>query len=594
MTTRATRSPRRRTVVALAVVLAVFAAFVVRLVDIQVVNASSHVADSQATDRLGVVTTLAGTRGAIVDENGTELAASVLIYDLQLDPVLIRATENGEERPLRIDWAEASAQIAEIIGKTAAEVRTAVEEKLDDDPSSRYLLLARSLTTEQYLELRELRLPYLAMPSRSTRVYPNGAVAGNLVGFVGSDGAPLAGYESMEDECLAPTDGHQSYLRGTTGNVIPGSEKVTEPVDGGTLQLTINSDLNWYLQQMIAEEVATQRANWGSVFVVEVATGKVRAAAEYPVVDPNEPGASKEADRASRIFTQAYEPGSTYKAVTAAAVLEEGVATPLSTVSAAARESFPNGAVINDAFPHPTRNYTLAGALIDSSNVAFSKFGTKVDADTRHRYLEAFGVGERTAIGFLGERSGLLHPVSKWDNQSLYTTTFGQYFTVTTPQVASVYQTIANGGVKVPLRLVESCVTADGTVIEPDLEEPNRVITESTAEQLTLMLENVASQGSLAKQIEVPGYRIASKTGTAQKPGADGRYKASERFTSLVGFAPAEDPQFVVVVTLDEPSRVKSSAATAPAFQKAMTQVLKSYRVFPSETETDTSLPKTK
>ncbi len=594
MTTQATRSPRRRTVVALAVVLAVIAGFIVRLVDIQVVNASAHVADSQATDRLGVVRTLAGARGAIVDQNGTELAASVLVYDAQLDPLLISKIEQGLERGPKLDWAEASESIAEVIGMSGDEVRALVEDALEKNPNSQYLPLARSLTTDQYVQLRDLRLPYLWMPSRSTRSYPNGAVAGNIIGFVGSDGTPLEGYELMEDECLAPVDGQQTYLRGKTGVAIPGSEEVTEPIDGGTLQLTLNSDLNWYLQQMIAEEVATQGALWGSVFVVEVATGKIRAAAEYPTVDPNQPAAAAEADRGSRIFRYTFEPGSTYKAVTAAAVMEAGGATPLSTVSAAGREVFPNGAVVNDFTPHGTLNYTLAGALIDSSNVALSKFGTQISAQIRHDYLEAFGVGAQTAVGFRGEGSGVLHPVSRWDNQSLYTTTFGQYFTVTTPQLASVYQTIANGGMKMPLRLVESCTKADGTVIEPDAGEPTRVIQEKVADDLALMLENVASQGSLSEQTAIPGYRIAAKTGTAQKPGENGRYKALERFTSIVGFAPADDPQFVVVVTLDEPTRVRSSAATAPAFQKAMTQVLKTYRVFPSDTPPDTSFPKTR
>ena len=506
MTTKATRGPRRRTVVALAVVLAVIAAFVVRLVDIQVVNAASHVADSQAPDRLGVVRTLAGSRGAIVDENGTELATSVLVYDAQLDPLLINKIEQGLERGPKLDWEEASARIAEVLGETPEEIRTLVADAHEANPQSQYLPLATSLTTDQYVALRDLRLPYLWMPARSTRAYPNGAVAGNVIGFVGSDGAPLEGYELLQDECLAPVDGQQTYLRGKTGVIIPGSEKVTEPIDGGTLQLTINSDLNWYLQQMIAEEVTTQGALWGSVFVVEVATGKVRAAAEYPTVDPNEPGAANAADRGSRIFTHAFEPGSTFKAITAAAVMEAGGATPLSTVQAAGREVFPNGAVVNDFTPHGTLNYTLAGALIDSSNVAMSKFGTQISAEVRHDYLEAFGVGERSAIGFNGEPSGVLHPVSKWDNQSLYTTTFGQYFTVTTPQLASAYQTIANGGVKVPLRMIESCTKADGTVIEPESGEPERVIQEKTADQLALMLENVASQGSLAEQTAVPVF----------------------------------------------------------------------------------------
>lgn len=594
MTTKATRGPRRRTVVALAVVLAVFAAFVVRLVDIQVVNASGHVAESEATDRLGVARTLAASRGSIVDENGVDLASSVLTYDAQLSPSLIMDMEADERRPPKMAWTEASERIGEIIETPGEKIRALVQDKLAEDPESQYLPLSSGLSTDQYLQLRDLELPYLAMVSKSTRVYPNGAVAGNLLGFTSSDEQALAGVELMEDECLAPTDGRQTYLRGKSGNAIPGSEEVIEPVDGGTVQLTINSDLNWYLQQMIAEETVSYGAVSGSVFVVEVATGKIRAAAEYPVVDPNDPTAVPTEDRASRIFTDAYEPGSTFKAVTAAAVMEAGGLTPLSTVTAASRETFPNGAVVNDFLSHPTYRYTLAGALIDSSNVAISKFSDAVPMQTRYDYLEAFGVGKPTTVGFVGERAGLLHPVSAWDNQSRYTTAFGQYYTVTTPQVASVYQTIANGGVRMPLTLVESCTTADGAVRKPDAGEPVRVIQESTASQLSLMLENVASQGGLGSRIAVPGYRIAVKTGTAQKPGDDGRYKATERYTSIVGFAPAEAPEYVVMVTLDEPTTVRSSAATASAFQKAVTQVMKTYRVRPSTTPTDTSFPKTR
>lgn len=595
MTTRATRSPRRRTVVALAVVLAVFAAFVVRLVDIQVVNASAHVAEAQSPQRLGVVRTLAGSRGEIVDETGTALASTVLVYDAQLDPALIVELEGNERRPPKVPWAEASEQMAEIIGMDGAEIRDRVERKLAEDPSAQYLPLATGLSTDQYLRLRDLGLSYLSMPSKSTRVYPNGAVAGNILGFVGTDGQALGGIEMMEDTCLAPTDGQQTYLRGASGNAIPGSEQVTDPADGGLLQLTINADLNWYLQQMIAEETISYGALSGSVFVVEVATGKIRAAAEYPVVDPNDPTAVPVKDRASRIFTDEFEPGSTFKAVTAAAIMEKGGVTPLSTVSTPDRMTFPNGAFVNDYLRHSVINYTLAGALIDSSNVALSQFGDKVPMQVRHDYLEAFGLGEKTAVDFIGERTGVLHPVEKWDAQSRYTTTFGHYYTVTVPQLASVYQIIANDGVHVPLSLVESCTASDGTVIAHETGESHRVIEESTAVDLQLMLENVASQGSLAERVAVPGYRIALKTGTAQKPNVGGPgYKTEERFTSMVGFAPAEDPEYVIAVTLDEPTKVRSSSATASAFQKAVTQVMKTYRVRPSTTPTDTSFPLTR
>ncbi len=591
MTTRATRSPRRRTVVALGVILAVLAGFLVRLVDIQVVNAQAHVAESLEVGNLEASRVLHGNRGAIVDESGVALATSVMLYDAQLDPMTIMLLEEDEQRRPALDWEHASAAIAEITGQSAEEIRGMVAERLAEDPQSQYLPLRRGLSSEQYLRLRELGLPYLAMPGRTTRVYPNGAVAGNLLGFVGDSGEGQAGLETAQEQCLKPTDGGEVYLRGVDGVVIPGSQRTIEAVDGGTLQLTIDNDLQWYLQQMITEETLFQGALSGSVTVVEVATGKIRAAAEYPVVDPNDVDASDPADRGSRIFTTTFEPGSTFKTVTAAAVMEGAGLHWDATVVADSRETFPNGAVINDHYVHPTFTYTLAGALIDSSNVALSKFGDMVSPETRFDYLEAFGVGSPTAVGFPGEESGILHPVEDWDSQSRYTTTFGQYYTVTAPQVASVYQTIANGGLKMPLSLVENCTLADGTVVEPELPEPVQVIQPGTAAELSRIVENVAAQGSLADQITVAGYRVAGKTGTAEKPGEGGRYKDGIYFTSFAGYAPADDPQYVVVVTLDEPTRVTSSAATASAFQKAMTQVLKTYRVQPSLVPMEEPLP---
>lgn len=592
MTTRATRSPRRRTVIALAVVLSVLAAFVVRLVDIQVVRADEHVAESVRTGSLGITRPLAGERGSIVDANGAVLASSVLVYDAQLSPKLIMLVENGETAP-KVPWSEASEKIAEVTGQTGEEIRALVDAALAENPDSEYALVKKSLTTEQYVALRELDLVYLHMKPRETRVYPNGAVAGNVIGYMDSEGIGQAGIEKMDGECLAPTTGEETFLKGKDGIVIPGSQRTVDAVDGGTVQLTINSDLQWYLQQMIAEETQAQGAKAGTALVVEVKTGKIRAAAEYPSMDPNALDATPKEDRGNRVFGRTFEPGSTFKAITAAAVMEGAGATVDTTVTASSREKFPNGAVINDAFSHPAFNYTLAGALIDSSNVALSKFGTMVSPEVRYDYLQRFGVAEKT-VGFPGEEPGELHPVSDWDNQSIYTTTFGQYYTVTAPQVAGAYQAIANGGEKIDLSLIESCTKPDGTVVALEAPKREQIIKESTAADITRMLENVAVQGGNSERIEVPGYRVTSKTGTAQVPDGKGHYKAGVYFTSMVGFAPVDDPQYVVMVTLDEPTRLVSSAATASAFQKAMTQVMKTYRVMPSSQPMDALLPKFK
>jgi len=590
MTTRATRSPRRRTVVALAVILSILGAFIVRLVDIQIVSADDRVAESM--HYLGAGTEIPGQRGSIVDANGTVLAQSVMVYDVNIDPKAMSAVESNEKNPPKRPWADASEQIAAIIGKTGDEVRAIVDAAVADNPDSRYALLAQGLSTEQYISLRDLDLAYLHVDSRETRVYPNGAVAGNVIGFLNSDGEAQAGIEEMEGQCLSPTDGERSYRRGKDGVVIPGSERVVDAVDGGTVQLTINSDLQWYMQQMIAEEAQAQGAQGGTVTVVEVKTGKIRAAAEWPTVDPNDLNASAPDTWYSKLFTYPFEPGSTFKAITAAAVIENAGVTPTSpTVSASSREKLPNGQVINDAFPHPTYNYTLAGALIDSSNVALSKFGTMVSPDVRYDYLQRFGVGTPT-VGFPSESAGVLHPTSEWDDRSIYTTTFGQHFSVTAPQVAGAYQAIANGGEKIGLSLIESCTDADGTVHKAPEAEREQIIKPETAAELTRMLENVAVQGGNAERIQVPGYRVTSKTGTAEISDGHGGLKRGVYYTSMVGFAPVDDPQYVVIVTLDQPTRVTSSAATASAFQKAMTQVMKTYRVMPSSTPMDALLPK--
>ena len=597
MTTRATRTPRRRTVVALAVVLAVLGAFVVRLVDIQVVNARGHMDDARSI-ATGRVIDLYGTRGDIVDTTGRVLATSTMLYDVQIDPMLAaqgikkrdaegNVVEDADGNDVMVEWPELAARIAAIIERSPEEVQAVVDEAIADNPNSRFAYVARYVPTSDYRALAELELPFLTFPPHPSRTYPDGAVAGNLLGFVGADGEPLEGLEYLQDTCLDGVDGSLSYQRGADGVIIPGTEVEESAEDGGTLKLTIDADLQWYMQQLAEEETARVDAEWGGILVVETATGKIRAAAETASVDPNDVGASEPEDRASRLLRYAYEPGSTFKPVTAATVIEAAGATPRTTVLTPDRMEFPNGAVVNDAEYHDVENLTLTGGLVTSSNVAMSQFGDMVPAETRQEYLERFGVGSPDGLDWLGAPEvGLTYPADEWDAQTYYATTFGQAFTVTVPQVASVYQTIANGGLRMPLSLVESCTRPDGTVETAEPAEPEQVIDERTAAQVSLMLENVFAQGTLAEDIAIPGYRMAGKTGTAQVSAGQGGYKPGLYFTTLVGYAPAEDPQYVVIAVFDEPKNVRMSSANRTIFTKAMTQVLTHYRVMPSGSET--------
>ncbi|MDF2492583.1 MAG: cell division protein FtsI [Microbacterium sp.] len=571
MTTRATRSPRRRTVVALAVVLAVLVVFVVRLVDIQVVSADEHVDDSLAMG-IGAKSELYGTRGSIVDTNGQN-----------------RTDASGER--VEVDWPTLAGEIGAITGQSADEVQRIVSDALAANPDTQWAALTTGLSTEKYRALAELGIPFLYMKQHPARTYPDGAVAGNLVGFVGSDGTPLEGLEGSQDSCLAATDGERTYQRGKDGVVIPGTEVVTPAVDGGTLTLTIDRDLQWYLQQLIAEQTQNQSALHGQIMVVEAATGKIRAAAEYPTVDPNNVSATAAEDRSSRIFRGQFEPGSTFKALTAAMAIDTGAATPTSTVVASGRETFPNGARVTDAISHGATNYTLAGVLIDSSNVGISKFAEMVPAQTRYDYLEKFGIGEVSGVGFPNEEDGVLRPVADWDDQTYYNTAFGQGVATTLPQLMGAYQAIANDGAKVPLSLIESCTLSDGTVQATDVGATTQVISASTAQQVREMLENVFVQGGNSKAVAIDGYRVGGKTGTGEIS-ENGVYKNGVYFTTMIGMAPVDDPEYIVAVTLDQPTAVRSSAANAAAFQQAMTQVLKTFRVMPSDSQ-PVLLPKT-
>ena len=578
--------------IALAVVLAVLAGFIVRLVDIQVVNADDHIADSMKA-ALADARTLYGTRGEIVDQAGQTLAGSLLQYDCQLDPLLI--TQVDEDVVAEISdadpWSVVSPKIAAITGQSVQDVQKIVGDALAIDSASQFAKLRNGLSTQQYRGLADLGVAYLACLPHPSRAYPGGAVAGNLVGFMGVDGEPLAGIEQSHNDCLTATDGMLTYQKGRDGVIIPGTEVQRPAVDGGTLQLTINRDLQWYLQQLIGEQVQDMAAQRGTITVVEAKTGKIRAAAEFPSVDPNNVDASAPENRWSHIFADTFEPGSTFKALTAATALEAGAQTPTSTVTVSGDETFPNGARVTDAFDHEAYTYTLAGVLIDSSNAGISRFSESFSPQVRYDYLMKFGIGAGSAVDLTGESNGYLVDPAEWDNQQRYNTTFGQGLTTTVPELVGAYGAIANGGVKVPLSLVESCTEADGTVITPTLPEPTQVISAQTSAQMREMLENVAIQAGYAKDVEIPGYRIATKTGTGEKSDGAGRYKAGVYFTTMIGFAPADDPQYIVAVTLDEPTTVTSSSANAKAFQKAMTQVLKTYRVMPATTA-PTQLPK--
>lgn len=566
--------------------------FLVRLVDIQVVRAAELNEASQ--DVRSQTRVLHGERGAILDANGTVLAESVMRYDIALSPkqALLGPVVREEPDPadpskrveVEVPLEQVLAELGAVIGRSAEDLRAVIDASLESDPDSDFAYVAKLVDTEAYEQVKALDIPWVVPYEHPSRRYPNGAVAGNLLGFVGDEGDALAGLEYSEDACLAAEDGEMSYLHSLKDWVaIPGSEQVhTEARDGGDLQLTIDADLQYFVQRVAAEQVQATGAQWATVTVMEAKTGRLLAIADVPTVDPNAPSATESDDRGSRAFTAPFEPGSTFKALTAASVIDAGKGDPASGVTSDYRYRPANGADINDSFFHGPTNYTMTGMLIDSSNTAMSLFGERVSDEQRYEDMLDFGLGATSEVGFAGEAPGDLHGgPGEWDNQTKYATMFGQGLTTTAIQIASVYQALANGGVRMPVTLVDGCRQPDGTVTEAASTEGRRVVSEKAADETAQMLERVYLEGWLAEKWEIPGYRVAAKTGTAQVSDGNGGYQ-SGHLVSVSGFAPADDPEFVVSVSIMDPVKMNSSAASAPVFQQVMSQVLKKYRTVPS------------
>lgn len=574
-------SSKRRVAATVVVLVAIIGLFVVRLVDIQVVRA-----DTLSEDSLGnrsVENTVYGSRGEILDANGVVLAGTVMRYDVQLSPKNAKQfTRTVDGVPTTVTVPEAAAEIGAITGQTGEQIEAIITDALADNPDSDFAYVSKQVDVDAFRAIYDLEIPWLTFGKNPSRVYPNGAVAGNLVGFVSSEGEAQAGLERGQDACLASSNGAETYERGADGVRLPESTVTTDAaVDGSDVITTIDSDLQFFVQQALAEQAQTTGAAWGNVIVQEVKTGKLVAVADYPSVDPNDVSLTEAEDRGSRAFTAPYEPGSTFKALTAASVIDAGLATPNSQVVAPYRYLPENGANVNDSSGHDDLRLTLTGVLIASSNTGMSKFGELLTDQQRYDYMTKFGIGSVTESGFPAEEPGILHPYDEWDPQTEYATMFGQGLTTTALQISSVYQTIANGGVRLPVQLVSGCRAADGTVTNAPAEQGTQVVSASAARDTADMLEMVHQEGWLANVWDIPGYRVAAKTGTAQMPDGEGGYTKGY-LVSVSGFAPADDPQYVVSVSLADPVNMNSSAASAPVFQEVMSQVLKKYRAVPS------------
>jgi cell division protein FtsI (penicillin-binding protein 3) len=571
-------NPAKRLRAFMAIVMVVVLAFTWKLVEFQVVRADEI--NKISKEKRSVTRTLPALRGSIEDQSGNVLARSVYRYDINAAPVNvapIMRKVSGTSVEITVD--QQALELASILSMTKEEVLAKITGK------SNYANLAKNVDSSVYSQLKELGIPWIYFDQKLARVYPSGAVAGNLLGFVGVDGEPLAGIERQYNSCLAGVDGQESFERGATDGIrIPNSAVVAQKArNGSDVVLTIDSDLQYYAQQVLTNTVSKLRADWASAVVVEVKTGNILAAAEAPSVDPNAPGKSNAADRGSRIFQTTFEPGSTMKTVTAATVLDQGEATPESKIKAPYRFHLPWGQDITDSHFHETQKLTLTGVLRDSSNTGIIQFGARVDTKTRFDYFKKFGVGEKTDVRFEGESAGLLANWQDWDKMTDKTSMFGQGVAVTPIQTAFFYQAIANGGVRLQPRLVAGCRDANGNLVATPVKPGVQAVSATTARSTIDMLEKVVEEGGIGRTADVPGYRVAGKSGTAQIK--DGAGYGTRYAISFIGMAPAEDPQYVVAVTVYKPRTVSNSIGATPPFRSIMEQVLLNYRVPPATTK---------
>lgn len=579
---RARRRQTRRLVCAGVVLTALVGIVAVRLYDVQVVKAASLNAQSaQARDR---TRTIPGIRGNIVDANGNVLATTVTRYTVSMSPVNAAAVQKKDQA----GFTSSVAKLADALGQPMSTFGPLVTNAITTNPTSKYALLVKDVDTAGYQRLLTLGLDWIFTDPTQMRQYPSGALAANVTGFVGSDGTPLAGLELTNNACLAGTDGKMSYMPSLSDWIeVPGSAHVTTPAKpGGTLKLTLNRDLQYAAQQSVAQRIKDTGAPWITATVMDAKTGALLAVADAPTLDANDPGAADPNARGSLALTAQFEPGSIYKPITVASLLDSESIQPDAKVTAPYSYAPAPGVQFTDASPHPTENFTLSGMLVNSSNVGVSKFGEHMPAAARYDTLQKFGFGTPTAVNFPGEVGGSLHgSVDQWDEQTFYASMFGQGVTASTIQMASAYQAIANGGVRTPASLVAGCTQADGTVTDQPPTGSTQVISAQTASEVTTLMEQVYTQSSvgLRNAWTIPGYRVALKTGTAQVADGKGGYLPGY-LMSVTGFAPANDPRFIVSVHVMQPQHIVSTVAPATVFRDIMSAALKEFRVPPDGT----------
>ena len=573
---------RIRYVVAISLVLLI--AFAVRLVDVQAVRAAGYA--NRADLELAKKSIIMAPRGAITDINGVEFARSVIAYRILADQAII-------------DYPKKLAELASpILGMSVGSLENLLT------GTRRYVVISQSVKPETWRKLQLTIDEYNKQVSQEkngyakklagffaeriyVREYPEGELGAAVIGFINMAGNGAAGLEYSMNSTLAGVNGEYTYAN-AAGTIIPGTQKITtEEIRGNSIRLTIDQDVQWIAQDAIRTAVKNSKALSGTVIVMNPKTGAILAHATYPSF---EPGNTKGVDPyhwKNPSVQEVYEPGSTGKVITIASAIEEGKINP-ETVMTIPYKLKRSNKVFHDHERHPVQKLTLAGALAISSNTGAIQVGEMLSNDKLHSYLKKFGVGEKPGSGLPGEESGKLLDVKDWSGTTAPTVAFGQGYSVTAMQATSVFATIANDGVRVTPTVVAGISDAAGRYTPSNKQKSVRVVSAETAQKMRLMMESVVSASGTAPSAAIPGYRVAGKTGTAQR--VDDSCGCYRGYTaSFIGFAPADKPEFVVSVTIQDPKGLHwGGYLGGPVFKKVMSFVLKDQHIPPTAPATFT------
>jgi len=544
----------------LALFLLAFCAVAVRLLWVQVVSAPALTAKATA-QRLRDIE-LPPRRGTIYDREGEPLAVSIAARTIFASPNQIT------DKP-----GTARALAAALGGDEAAYLA-----KLQKDAG--FVYIERKVDMSRATALEKLELEGVGHLDDYQRLYPSGELASQVLGFVGDEDSGLAGIEAYYDDVLGGTPGVVLGERDPQGRPIPGGiQKAIDPQHGRDVVLTIDKDIQYEAQIEIAKAVEKWNAKSGSVVIMNPRNGEIYAMATAPGFNPNDYGKAKAQHIRNKPVTDAYEPGSTLKCLTASAVIDRGLYTPKSKFSLPSTLRV-GGRTIHESHGRGAVRWSLTKIVTNSSNVGTVKLGLKLGKQGLYDSFSAFGLTEKTGIDFPGEAKGWLPPVDQWSASSIGNIPFGQGVSMTPLQLVRAIGAIANKG---ELTTPHFLLDVPQAQEEPPAWPTKRAISEKTAQSVTTMLEAVVTEGT-GKSAKVSGYTVAGKTGTAQKAEPGGRGYAGGKYVgSFIGYLPSEDPQVVVCVTLDEPrNAIYGGTVAAPTFSKLAAFTVAHLKIPPS------------